>query len=151
MFEMLTWRQLGLGDKPCAFLDVDGFHEPLVAMLDRMVEEGFLREQHRRDLWHGEDISRMLQWMRGYQPVALDDALRGRSPRICGDHSGSLRCIPDPRRCGAAGRRQGIAAASNASRWTTWPRRDRDQVRVFLGGTNKDALAGTGQGRILRR
>ena len=24
MFEMLTWRQLGIGDKPCAFLDVDG-------------------------------------------------------------------------------------------------------------------------------
>ena len=29
MFEMLTWRQLGIGDKPCAFLDVDGFYAPL--------------------------------------------------------------------------------------------------------------------------
>ena len=42
MFEMLTWRQLGIGDKPCAFLDVDGFYAPLIAMLDRMVEERFL-------------------------------------------------------------------------------------------------------------
>ena len=42
MFEMLTWRQLGIGDKPCAFLDVDGFYSPLLAMMDRMVEERFL-------------------------------------------------------------------------------------------------------------
>jgi uncharacterized protein (TIGR00730 family) len=68
MFEMLTWRQLGLGDKPCAFLDVDGFYAPLIAMLDRMVEERFLRAEHRRDLWHGEDIDALLDWMRRYQP-----------------------------------------------------------------------------------
>jgi len=70
MFEMLTWRQLGLGDKPCAFLDVDCFYTPLVAMLDRMVEERFLRAEHRRDLWHGEDIDALLDWMRRYQPTA---------------------------------------------------------------------------------
>jgi len=69
MFEMLTWRQLGLGDKPCAFLDVDGFYAPLVAMLDRMVEERFLRAEHRRDLWHGEDIGALLDWMRRYRPA----------------------------------------------------------------------------------
>lgn len=34
MFEMLTWRQLGLGKKPCAFLDSNGFWDPLMAMLD---------------------------------------------------------------------------------------------------------------------
>jgi uncharacterized protein (TIGR00730 family) len=69
MFEMLTWRQLGLGDKPCAFLDVDGFYAPLIAMLDRMVEQGFLRVEHRRDLWHGEDIDTLLAWMRAYRSV----------------------------------------------------------------------------------
>ena len=71
MFEMLTWRQLGLGDKPCAFLDVDGFYAPLVAMLDRMVDEGFLRSGHRDELWHGEEIGDMLQWIRGYSPKLL--------------------------------------------------------------------------------
>jgi uncharacterized protein (TIGR00730 family) len=69
MFEMLTWRQLGLGDKPCAFLDVDGFYSPLVAMLDRMVDERFVREEHRRDLWHGEDMDALFEWMRGYRPA----------------------------------------------------------------------------------
>jgi len=69
MFEMLTWRQLGLGRKPCAFVDVDGFYAPLIAMLDRMVEERFLRENHRRDLWHGEDIGALLQWLHEYRSV----------------------------------------------------------------------------------
>ena len=81
MFEMLTWRQLGLGDKPCAFLDVDGFYTPLIAMLDRMVEERFLREAHRRDLWHGEDIDALLQWMREYQPAPGKNAPGVRQPK----------------------------------------------------------------------
>ena len=69
MFEMLTWRQLGLGDKPCAFLDVDGFFRPLVAMMDRMVDERFLHADQRRDLWHGEDLDALLAWMRDYRPA----------------------------------------------------------------------------------
>ncbi len=72
MFEMLTWRQLGLGRKPCAFLDVGGFWQPLMAMLDTMVRERFLHEDQRQDLWHGEDIDTLLQWMRGYVPAQAD-------------------------------------------------------------------------------
>ena len=70
MFEMLTWRQLGIGDKPCAFLDVDGFYQPLVAMIDHMVQERFLHAAQRADLWHGEDIDAMFAWMRDYAPAS---------------------------------------------------------------------------------
>jgi len=69
MFEMLTWRQLGLGDKPCAFLDVDGFYAPLIAMMDRMVEERFLHPDQRRDLWHGDNLDALFAWMREYEPA----------------------------------------------------------------------------------
>jgi predicted Rossmann-fold nucleotide-binding protein len=72
MFEMLTWRQLGLGQKPCAFLDVDGFYAPLIGMIDRMVEERFLHREQRHDLWHGEDIDTLFAWMRGYTPAQAD-------------------------------------------------------------------------------
>ena len=72
MFEMLTWRQLGLGQKPCAFLDVDGFYAPLIGMIDRMVEERFLHAEQRHDLWHGEDIDALFAWMRGYTPAQAD-------------------------------------------------------------------------------
>ena len=72
MFEMLTWRQLGLGRKPCAFLDVGGFWSPLMAMLDAMVRERFLHADQRADLWHGGDIDALLRWMRGYVPAQAD-------------------------------------------------------------------------------
>jgi len=67
--EMLTWRQLGIGTKPCAILDVGGYWAPLVAMMDRMVEDRFLHPAQRDDLWTGRDIDAMLDWMRGYRPA----------------------------------------------------------------------------------
>lgn len=72
MFEMLTWRQLGIGNKPCAFLDVEGFYTPLMGMIDRMVEERFLHPDQRNDLWHGDDIDAMIGWMRAYSPAHAD-------------------------------------------------------------------------------
>lgn len=72
MFEMLTWRQLGLGQKPCAFLDVENFYSPLMTMIDRMVEERFLHPDQRHDLWHGSDLDTLFAWMREYQPAHAD-------------------------------------------------------------------------------
>lgn len=72
MFEMLTWRQLGLGKKPCAFLDVAGFWQPLMTMLDTMVGERFLHADQRRDLWHGEDAEALFAWLRDYTPADAD-------------------------------------------------------------------------------
>ena len=72
MFEMLTWRQLGLGKKPCAFLDVDGFWQPLMTMLDTMVCQRFLHAEQRQDLWHGDNIDTLLSWMDGYVPAQAD-------------------------------------------------------------------------------
>ena len=69
MFEMLTWRQLGLGDKPCAFLDVEGYFSPLAQMLDHMVDERFLHADQRRDLWQGEDIDELFAWLHAYRPA----------------------------------------------------------------------------------
>lgn len=69
MFEMLTWRQLGIGNKPCAFLDVEDFYAPLIGMIDRMVEERFLHPDQRNDLWHGENIEALMQWMKEYRPA----------------------------------------------------------------------------------
>ena len=69
MFEMLTWRQLGIGQKPCAFLDVEDFYAPLIGMIDRMVEERFLHPDQRQDLWHGDNLDTLFQWMRDYAPA----------------------------------------------------------------------------------
>ena len=69
IIEMLTWRQLGIGNKPCAFLDVAGYWSPIAAMMDRMVGDRFLHPDQRQDLWIGDDIDTMLGWMKAYEPV----------------------------------------------------------------------------------
>ncbi|THH38246.1 TIGR00730 family Rossman fold protein [Aliishimia ponticola] len=40
-FEVLTWRQLGLHDKPIVLLNTDGYWAPLNRLLQHVVEEGF--------------------------------------------------------------------------------------------------------------
>lgn len=45
--EVATWSQLGLHAKPVVLLDVDGFWEPLVTQLDRMVGVGLLKPANR--------------------------------------------------------------------------------------------------------
>lgn len=45
--EVTTWSQLGLHAKPVVLLDVDGFWDPLVAQLDRMVDVGLLNPANR--------------------------------------------------------------------------------------------------------
>lgn len=42
LFELLTWRQLGLHAKPMGLLNVNGFYSPLLAQMERMELEGFL-------------------------------------------------------------------------------------------------------------
>ena len=68
VFEMLTWRQLNIGQKPIAFLNVNGYYSPLMAMIDYMVAEKFLHPDQRHDLWFGDDVEQMLAWMASYQP-----------------------------------------------------------------------------------
>ncbi len=47
IFEILTWAQLGLHRKPCGFLNVDGFFDPLLKFFDEMIAEGFVKEKYR--------------------------------------------------------------------------------------------------------
>ncbi len=55
LFEILTWAQLGLHNKPVGVLQVNGFFEPLLAWLDRCVQDGFVRPEHRRLLLCAND------------------------------------------------------------------------------------------------
>jgi uncharacterized protein (TIGR00730 family) len=50
LFEILTWRQLGLHEKPCGLLDVDGYFDSLLGFLDTSVSECFVRPEHREML-----------------------------------------------------------------------------------------------------
>lgn len=47
LFEVVTWGQIGIHRKPMGLLDVAGYFDALMAMVDRAVEEGFVPETHR--------------------------------------------------------------------------------------------------------
>ncbi len=46
--EIVTWRQLGIHDKPIGLLNPGGYYDPLLALYDRMLSEGFLNARTRR-------------------------------------------------------------------------------------------------------
>jgi uncharacterized protein (TIGR00730 family) len=46
LFEIVTWGQLGLHTKPMGLLDVGGYFQPLLAMIRRGVEDGFIPQAH---------------------------------------------------------------------------------------------------------
>lgn len=70
--EMLTWAQLGIHRKPVALLNVLGFYDPLIAFLDRTVEEGFLRRENRELLVVGGDAVSLLDKLVSYEAPEME-------------------------------------------------------------------------------
>jgi uncharacterized protein (TIGR00730 family) len=46
-FEIFTWAQLGLHQKPLGILNIDHYYDPLVTLFNHMADEGFMDEKHR--------------------------------------------------------------------------------------------------------
>ena len=66
-FEMLTWGQLGLHQKPMAILNVNGYYNELINFLDTMVEKGLLKEVNRQMVLISDDIDNLLAKMKAYK------------------------------------------------------------------------------------
>jgi hypothetical protein len=72
LFEVLTWGQLGLHQKPVAVLNVQGYYNHLLAALDTMKEEGLLRVENRAQLLEDETPNGILDKMLAYCPIAVE-------------------------------------------------------------------------------
>lgn len=70
--EVLTWSQLGLHRKACALLNVNGYYDPLLAMANRAVEEGFVRDIHRALLIEDTDPTRLIDDLNSYTVPVVD-------------------------------------------------------------------------------
>jgi uncharacterized protein (TIGR00730 family) len=77
--EVLTWAQLGLHARPIGLLDVAGYWDPLVTFLDRAVQEGFVRAEHRRLLTVAESPDALLDAFAAWQPVPVERWIDGRT------------------------------------------------------------------------
>jgi uncharacterized protein (TIGR00730 family) len=67
-FEIVTWAQLGMHRKPCGLLNVAGYYDPMLTMIDRANQEKFLRPQHRDLVLVGANIDELLSLMVHYSP-----------------------------------------------------------------------------------
>ncbi len=50
LFEILTWSQLGIHQKPCGLLNIDGYFDALETFITNAVEQGFVRSEHKEAL-----------------------------------------------------------------------------------------------------
>lgn len=78
LFEVLTWAQLGIHDKPVGLFNVDGFYDGLIAFMRYQVEQGFLQQRHADRLLVAADPSGVLDTLQlaAGRPKAPDPAMR---------------------------------------------------------------------------
>ena len=73
-FEMLTWRQLRLHDKPIILIDIDGYWQPLLKLIDHVIEQGFATAASRRLFTVVSEVDEVLDCI-GREPLpAVPDA-----------------------------------------------------------------------------
>lgn len=66
-FEMITWAQLGLHQKPIGILNIGGFYDDLIKLVQTMVDQGFLKQINRDMLLISDTIDDLLEMMSNYQ------------------------------------------------------------------------------------
>jgi len=69
-FEAWTWQQLGIHSKPIAVYDVNGFWDPLLEMLDKIVAEGFIGSRFRDRLIVATDPVELLEKLDAWEAPA---------------------------------------------------------------------------------
>ncbi|MGB4912982.1 MAG: TIGR00730 family Rossman fold protein [Candidatus Dechloromonas phosphoritropha] len=74
--EILTWGQLGFHVKPMGLLNINGFYDPLLALFERAVAEGFLRDENRAMALAAGDIESLLAVMAAYRPEPVSKWLK---------------------------------------------------------------------------
>lgn len=68
LFEIVTWAQLGLHDKPIGIVNVAGYYDFLINQLDHMVTQGLLKAKYRDMLLFADTPEAVLELMRAYEP-----------------------------------------------------------------------------------
>lgn len=71
IFEALTWGQIGLHKKPCAFYNIDGYYDLLTAFADKMVESHFLSQENREKIIIADSIDSISRQFESYSPPKI--------------------------------------------------------------------------------
>lgn len=68
LFEIITWAQLGLHQKPIGLLNVNGFYDHLISMMKTMVDKGLLKHENHELLIVDQNIESLLDKMYQFKP-----------------------------------------------------------------------------------
>jgi len=71
-FEMLTWAQLGIHHKPIGILNIAHYFDPLLALIEHAVTEGFVKDEHAHMIITAENPGDLLDAFAAYTPVSED-------------------------------------------------------------------------------
>ena len=71
LFEVLTWAQLGLHQKPCGVLNVRGYFDGLLSFIDHSIDERFVRREYRSMVIVSSSAESLLERFDQYVPVAV--------------------------------------------------------------------------------
>jgi len=66
LFEIFTWSQLALIKKPVAILNVNNFFDHILLFIDKMVHEGFLRQETAGSLIHSRNVMELIVKIQAY-------------------------------------------------------------------------------------
>ncbi|MEP5763278.1 MAG: TIGR00730 family Rossman fold protein [Halieaceae bacterium] len=72
IIEVMTWGQLGFHNKACGVLNIAGFFNPLLQLLDHMVAHRFLKSEHRDQLLVAESPEAILSAVLAHEGVTTD-------------------------------------------------------------------------------
>jgi uncharacterized protein (TIGR00730 family) len=68
MMETITWGQLGIHRKPIGLLNVAGYYDPLLSMIDRGVDEGFITPSYRNLFVASSEVDDLFDLMHAFRP-----------------------------------------------------------------------------------
>jgi len=74
-FEIFTWSQLGLHQKPLGFLNTNHYYDSLLAMFGHMFKEGFMHEKFLNMAMHDSDPQSLLDKLAAYKPLNVKSYL----------------------------------------------------------------------------
>lgn len=69
LLESITWGQLGIHQKPIGLLNIAGYYDPLLEMIDRGIGEGFILPRYRNLMTADSEVEPLLEKLFHYQPM----------------------------------------------------------------------------------
>jgi uncharacterized protein (TIGR00730 family) len=75
LFEALTLGQLQIEQKPIGLLNVNGFFDEVLSQLDKMVEEGFLKQANRDMLFISNSVNDLMKKMNNYKTPKIEHVI----------------------------------------------------------------------------